>query len=345
MNNTVVSETENLIKLQKKLRLKSLIYGLLLAFIPLFLLFIYVLFYALGHTYAPFFSKVSVKAFAFFAYFDTSKNMFDFSVVTNIYRFILLLVCIGLGVVIFFLFNYFYTKKISKLYEMKYYDSIVSENKLNGLILNKLEVTPSLITDNEKVFEDICEYEPKFLLGYELSTSLALLKLYQYSYISQENESRDGLLIETSLSFIRSHAFIQIRSSGKPSFTTYNGLDVHCYGFDDVCKLTGFVCYTTLEQEIYLIIDKKVTSSLEKLSLYVKTDIVLQVKEDKLYIFLEGFKLDFIKPYKEKLLPQTLEKQVEAFIGLEQLIYKLVNALNGEVQILPPSKGNGITLE
>jgi len=348
MDGNVISESANLIKFKKRLLIKRGIFSFLI-FLGIFLVYLlYIFMYCLGHTYNGWSDGIfnCAPGLSFWPYFDTSTNIFNFSIVTNIYRFIVLILVIVIGVISAFVFRYFYTKKIDKKFKSAYYDSLVKEAKINGVILYRKDIKEIDESDDNtfnQYFELMSLYDKKIVDSYELSTSLNLLKLFQCEYVDQENKNQTGLMIVTSLSFIKSHAFIQLRTNGEPIFTNHDGMEVHKYGFDDMSVLSSFVCFTTLSQEIYLILNKKVIQAIERFVLFTRCNMVIQIKEDQLIILLEGFKLNFVKGLNENLSVDFLEKQAEAFVGLHQSIYKIVDEINGEVHFLPPEKGNGIT--
>ncbi len=347
MGKTVYSGTSYIKKEQKKLIRRNILQGISISLGVFLLYFAYVFLASLSRGYFLFNNNFfgSVSALNFIPYFDTSVSLFDFSIKESIYRLVILLVVILVCVFICLLYVKLHYLKLNKKYRKKYEESLISEAKLNGILLDtnyqeKLDV----IKDNEKILESMSIYNSKIGSQYELKTSLVDLKMYAYKYKNDNESKKDGLLISTKLSKVRTHSFLEIRSSGEPSFDRFDGLKINKYGFDEISSITNFICYTTLGQEVYLIINKKVADAISKLSFYVKTDVIILLKEDTLYIFLEGFKFNFVKDLKNKLDPQILEKQAEALLGFQQVISKIVNGLNGEVVFKQEEKGNGILI-
>lgn len=347
MGKTVYSGTSYIKKEQKKLNRRNILIGILIGLGVFSLYFVYVFLACLARGYFLFNNNFfgSVSALNFLPYFDTTISLFDFTNQGSVYRFIILVVVILVVVFLSVLYIKLHYLKVNKKFRKKYEESLISEAKLNGIILDtsyqeKLDV----IKDNEKILENMSIYNSKLGEQYNLKTSLVDLKMLAYKYKNDDQTKKDGLLITTKLSKVRTHSFLEIRSSGQPSFDRFDGLKINKYGFDEISSITNFICYTTLGQEVYLIINKKVADAISKLSFYVKTDVIILLKEDTLYIFLEGFKFNFVKDLKTKLDSQILEKQAEALLGFQQVISKIVNGLNGEVVFKEEEKGNGILI-
>ena len=346
MAKTVISESDNLVKLQRKMRFKSHLYAYLLSFGIFFIYFLYIFIYCLGHSYYNWFNGFfnSVSSLEFWPYFPIEANLFDFSYISSLERFLLLVGIVILCIISYFTFNFFYMKKQSAIFQEKYFSSLVMEAKVNGVIFNQIDVKEDELNDNISYLKDLDFYSPNLVSSYQANTSLADLKMYQYELENYENKNIDGLLIVTSLTRVKTHAYIQFRTYGEPKIDRYDGLKINRYGFDGISNLANFICYTTLGPEIYLIVNKKVADAICELSFYVKTDISITIKEDKLIVLLEGFKFKLTKKLADKLNDQILEKQVEALIGLIQGVTNIVTNLNGEVNFAPEEKGNGILI-
>ena len=347
MEKTVYSDSRLIIKEQKRLIRNNLIIGISIGIGIFLLYFLYVLLHSLGNGYFLFPNSVfgKVSGLSFIRYFDTNTNLFDFSNQSSLARFIFLICIILVSVIASLLFIKLHSIKINSKFKKDYEQALISESKLNGLVLElHVQAKEDELDINKKQLENMSIYDSTFVDKNKLTTSLAELNMYSYTYKSNDGSKKNGVLLSTNLSKIRTHSFLEIRSNGQPSFDRYDGLKINKYGFDEISSIANFICYTTLGQEVYLIINKKVADSISKFSFFVKTDIILSLKEDKLNIFLEGFKFNFDSDLKNKLDNQILEKQAEALVGLVQVISKIINGLNGEVSFTNEQSGNGILI-
>jgi hypothetical protein len=301
---------------------------------------IYVLFAALGKGYYGLSSPFgTVSVFAGVPYFDMTSFLFDFSVSSNIYRFVTLLGVILLSVFLFFATFRLRRNKFDYLYQSEFMKLLEEEGKINGLIIDRIEEK-----ENDSLISSLGMLNISSPFNYgSLQFSSALLSWNgrQYSYL-REGKKRDGLLITTDLSKAKSHAFIQLRTFGEPSIKQYEGLLVKKYGLSDITGLGDFVCFTTLGQDIYLVLDKKTIEAVSTFYSFVKCDIIIMVIGDKLTIFLDGFKLRLTRQLKDRLPSQILEEEAEALVALHQSITGLEVALSGDVSFAPEDKGNGI---
>lgn len=341
-NKAIISPTDNLIKLQKKLKLKR---GFLSSFVGLGILFIYLIYvfiYALGNGYASlnlsFLGNVNFLKGHY--YFSTTSSLFDFSSIDSVYRFIVLLLVVLFSAFCSFLFFKFSSFKDNNLFRKKYFETLSNEVKINGIIINHQEKETRENEVNE-IFNNMSLSKLDFKYSLEFSSMSNNIVMNQYTYFNN-NENRNGLLVLTSLNRIRTHALIELRTFGEISFHQFNGLMINKYGFENISSLANFTCYTTLGQEIYLILDKKVIKAISNLSYYIKTDMIIYVYKDTLAIFLDGFKFNLERNLHDNIKQELIEKQSESITGLISLINLLINALNDEVSFAKEEKGNGI---
>lgn len=347
MEKTVYSDSSLIIKEQKKLIRNNILVGVIIGVGIFLIYFLYVLLHSLGNGYFLFPNSIfgKVSGLAFIRYFDTNTNLFDFSKQSSLARFIFLVCIILVCILVSVVYIKLHYMKINAKFKKDYEQALISESKLNGLVLDlHVQLKEDELDENAKTLEYMSIYDSTFKDKTKISTSLVELNASSYVYKDENGFKKDGVLISTNLSKIRTHSFLEIRSNGQPSFDRYDGLKINKYGFDEISSIANFICYTTLGQEVYLIINKKVADSISKFSFFVKTDVIISLKEDKLNIFLEGFKFNFDSNLKDKLEPQILEKQAEALVGLQQVITKIVNGLNGEVSFTNEQSGNGILI-
>ncbi|MCI2068718.1 MAG: hypothetical protein LKJ88_04000 [Bacilli bacterium] len=338
MAKSVISQSDELAKLQRKLKRKNLSESFLVSFLVLAIWFIYVLLAAFGKGYyglkAPF---GTWTALANWPYPSLTGRLFDFSLQANVLRLIIIIGVVVLSAAAGLIFGLINIHKLDKSFRQQFMKMLVEEAKINGLVIDY----SSSVNNPEEGIDllNISSAAPKAF--YQFSTPLLSWEGKDYSY-QREGVNREGLMVLTDLSKARSHAFIQLRTFGEPTIKQYEGLTIRKYGFGDLPGLAPFVCFTTLGQDIYLVIDKKTAQALSSFYKFVRCDLILTVIGDKMTIFLDGFKLSLTKPLSADLPSQILEQEAEALVAIHQSITALANAFSGEISFAPEEKGNGI---
>jgi len=343
MQKNVISQSNELIHLRNSYRRRNLIESIFIGIGVVFLWFIYVFLYCSAHGYQNYtFAPLGRWTFFdFLAYPDLSSNIFDFSNSSSIIRLSIIFAVVILAIGCAFLYHFLHLKRLQNKYEKEYMKLLIEEAKINGIILSSNKESNVSEEELNKTIELLSISEPVKVKNYQMSTSMFSWDGIQYKYF-RDGKKRDAFMISADLTKARSHGFVQLRTFGEPSIKQYDGLPIKQYGFGDILKLASFVCYTSLGQDIYLIIDKKVANALSSFYQFVRSDIVVMVIGNKLTIFIDGFQLKLVHQLDEKIPNHILESEAEALIALHQGIFAIEEAFSGEISFAPEEKGNGI---
>ena len=338
MGKNVISQSDELIRINKKMKRSNFLQTVLISFSVLFLFLLYVFLVVLAKgNYCSLGTNVYLESLSFLPYFDISTRFDDFSSIDTILRYVtlvsVLIVASLAGVIYYFL----HLKKVNRIYKEKYMKYLSAETKINGIVLSNQEQNQDVSQELDAMNISLPSKEKE----YQVSTPLLCWSGTQYTY-SYLNERRDGFLVQTTLSKVKSHGLVQLRTYGSPSIKQYQGLSITKYGFGEDNKISNFVCYTSLGNEIYLMINSKVADALCNLKNFVRSDIIINIIGEKVMIFIDGFRMSLTKNIKEKLKPDILEKQAEAIVAFHQVINELVVAFSGEITFEKEQKGNGI---
>lgn len=341
MAKSVISQSDELIRVQKHLKRASIFLSFLVGFVIFIIWFVYILLAAFGKGYynmsAPF---GTISALSIIPYPDMNVFLFDFTDMNAVFRLIILSSVLVFSVFISFIFHHFYYLKLNRSYQEQFISLLQEEGKINGLIFDSYEYK------DRDSFEDTLHLlnisAPEFKFAYQFSTGALSWVGRQFSYI-RDSKKRDAFIISTDLTKARSHALIQLRTFGEPSIKQYGGLEIKKYGFGDSNGLDSFICFSTLGQDIYLTIDKRAAKALYSLYSFVKSDLAVMVVGDRMTIFIDGFLLALSQNLNRKLPNQVLEQETEALLGLHQAVTNLTVAFSEDISFGKEEKGNGIT--
>lgn len=335
----VISQSDNLLRLRSAYRRHNVIEALLLSFFIYILYAIYVFLVYLGRGKFSFMEEGN-EFLSNLPYFDLSHSLYEFDVLSVEYRWLLLLGVFVFGLLVGFAYWKLHYSKLNRKYRKQYEELLLEEAKINGLIVLNKEYKQ--VTDEDKRTMDLLninEYE--ITSEIEVSTSMTSWSGKQV-YIKSGKSSFPGFLLQCELQSVKTHALVELRTFGDMKIRQYQGLSINRYGFGNVSSLSNFICYTTLGQEIYLFIDKKVVEAISSFAYFVKTDMLVLIEGSKLSIYLSGFELKLTKPLKAKLDERVLETQAEALVALHQCLLKTAVSLQKEVAFAPEEKGNGL---
>lgn len=341
MSKSVISQSDELIRLQKHSKRACLALSILFGLVIFLIWFVYALLAAFGKGYYKMSSPFgTVTALAVIPYPDMNVFLFDFSNMNSIYRLIILGGVIIASVLTSFIFHHFYYLKSNSSYKEQFISLLQEEGKINGLIFDSYEYK------DKESFEDTIHLlnvsAPEFKFAYQFSTGALSWVGRQFSYV-RDSKRRDAFIISTDLTKARSHALIQLRTFGEPSIKQYGGLEIKKYGFGDSNGLENFICFSTLGQDIYLTIDKRAAKAISSLYGFVKSDLAVMIVGDRLTIFIDGFLLTLSQNLNKKLPNQVLEQETEALMGLHQAVTNLTVAFSEDISFGKEEKGNGIT--
>lgn len=261
-------------------------------------------------------------------YFDECKtiSLFDFSSTTTIYRLIIAIAIILVPIILAIVVSCVKRSKANKKYAKAYNDTLnLLANETNGLTYRHLNpktskvnfangLLRSLEKDNATVLEMLTmEEQNKYLDSCQ----------YQFTY---KGKQRHGLLMQLSLNKIKTSGLLQFRSYGKFSMSEYEGQPIKKLGFAEGDQVYNFICYTSLGEEVYKVVDGFITKAIALLHKYVPCGIVITLEKSDLYVFFDGFKLNLARPLKQKLPTNLLEKQARAINTLFDKVMNLAKA-------------------
>jgi len=343
MSKNVISQSDELIRLRKSYRNRNLIESIFigLGVVLIWLIYVFLVASATGYQNFNFAPLGQWTAFSGLPYPDLHGNFWNLGDANSLARFLIAICVVAVAVASGLVYHFIHNKMLSKIYSEKYTKLLVEEAKINGISLASNIVEKDSEDDAKKVVELLSISEPKRIKMYQISTPMFSWNGVQCKY-DRDGKSRDAFMITANLTKTRTHGFVQLRTFGEPSIKQYDGLPVRKYGFGDILKLASFICYTSLGQDIYLIIDKKVANALSAFYQFVRCDIIVMIIGDKLTIFIDGFELNLIHPLDEKVPYHILETEAEALVALHQSISAIEEAFSGEVSFAQEEKGNGI---
>lgn len=152
----------------------------------------------------------------------------------------------------------------------------------------------------------------------------------QTLYKLQES-NRDGYVMTLSLPSEITKGLIQFRSFGSLNLTEYNGEPIKKLGFEEGNELHDFICYTSLGNDIYKLINRSIISAIADLYQYVTSSLCVTIEKDQLMVFLDSFKLRLPSPLKKKLEEEILERQAAALDTLYEKVLAIRNTLLNSV--------------
>lgn len=343
MSKNVISQSDELIRLRKSYRNRNLIESILIGLGVVLVWLIYVFLVASGNGYQNFsFAPLGQwTVFSGLPYPDLHGNFWNLANSNSLARFLIVICVLAVAVISGFVYHFIHNNRLKKVYSEKYTKLLIEEAKINGISLASNLVEKGSEDETKKIVELLSISEPKRIKEYQISTPMFSWNGVQCKY-DRDGKSRDAFMITANLTKTRTHGFVQLRTFGEPSIKQYDGLPVRKYGFGDILKLASFICYTSLGQDIYLIIDKKVANALSTFYQFVRCDIIVMIIGDKLTIFIDGFELKLIHSLDEKVPYHILETEAEALVALHQSISAIEEAFSGEISFAQEEKGNGI---
>lgn len=341
MAKSVISQSAALARERRKRRKKIVLWMVLPSLGLLVLYLVYVFLHALAYGYkgigASLFGSVSSLRFVY--YWNTSDyGLFTLpeSLPRMIFFFAYIVFCLLLGLVL----NLLAQKKEKRAYEASYLKLLSEETRILGLTVDYIpEVKPEEEKKENHAYLELTGFEEE--CEYQFSTSLLSWKGRQGTYLRQ-GKKRDGFLIEADIPEPKSHAFLQLRTFGKLERKQVDGLLLNTYGFGDIPSLARFTCTTTLGRDIYLVFDKSTAEAISKLMTFLSSDVIMTFADEKLYLFIDGFRLRLPHPLKEPVQMNQLEEQAEVLTALHQALSNLVLSFSDEGVGKKESRANGI---
>lgn len=138
-------------------------------------------------------------------------------------------------------------------------------------------------------------------------------------------ETRVGVLCTFKLIDRPINGLIQFRNFGKLYSSEFEGNKIKKLGFSETNIINDFVLYSSLESGTYNAVDYRLAKAISDLRDYIPVGIVVNVEHNELAIYLDGFEINFVRPIKEKLQDNFLERQadtINSFFKLLTNVYK-----------------------
>ena len=332
---------ELLVKKRKKYRRNNVIGSILMFFLLPVLAFIYVFLYAGYHGYAgkegldwmvknlsflkslPYF-KTDVSIIAIFQ----GTSAAEYFKGDTLYRFIILVSVIVLAFVVSILYGVLHGRKLNKKYQKLYVKVIqnkISEHKCELVVHGKKDrsiITSDAVKEDLKLAGTVDSTALSSITGGDDSLTWDGVQV-EYTY---NNKKRNGFLLTTNLESSKINGFLQLRNYGRSLVSDYKGENLEKYGFADNNLLSRFICYSTLDQRIYRVIDLELAQNIFNMQHFLSSSIVVTLSDDRYTVFIDGFKLNLIRQLKEKVTAEFISEQALALVALHQ-VYSNVGKL------------------
>lgn len=336
MSKSVISKTSEIANLRKKMRRSNVVQAILLAFLLICLYVIYVFLSVASKGYngkEPLFTFNQDWLKNIFVYFDTTESLFNFNDIFKnssiMFRWITIVCVVLLSVFLGIFYGVLHGKSCEKKYKNKYQKALIEEVKINGLSMDILKSNPDENnTKSALTRANISKPNASEIISFS-SPSISWNGIqYNYTY---NDKKRNGYLIQTTLPRSRTEGLIQFRTFGRPSMNEYESNEIRKYGFAENPKMGEYVCYTTLGQGIYAVIDSTVVDALYNFKQYVGCGIIVTLAGSSLSIFIDGFKMVLTKGLKEKIPSDDfIERQAAAIAALHKCVSAIANSFTAD---------------
>lgn len=346
MSKSVISKTTELTKLRTRYSRSNIAGSFFvgLAVLAVYFGYIFMAISLEGYVLAEPLIDTSIDwVYKVFVYFDTTKSLFDFDGLranpidlSNIWRIVVLIGVVILSVVLAILYGVVHGRRLHKKYAAKYEALLTEEVRINGLTIESKVAVGEQIkikTDLTRANVDKPVCSKKSIIISSPSFSWDGIP-YEYKY---NNKVRDGFLIHADIDNPRASGLIQFRTYGRPSMAEFENNEIKKYGFAENPKMSEYVCYTSLGQDIYSAIDNTVADALYDFKQYVGCGIVVTLASNSLSIFIDGFKLSLIKTLKDHLDVDFLERQATAIAALHKCVGAIVSAFSADKFVVTSS--------
>ena len=328
----VLSSTAELEKKRKSL-LHKVGWGSFFAFLIIVLLgaaYVLIAIHARGSYVFPSFTKEDPKVITWvpyswlewgdkLPYFDevTAFSLFDFSEFTNnttIYRWCVIGGIVVVGIIFCLIVNAIAKASAKKKFKKLYTEVLTTLTKQsNGLEYKEVQQTS--VDFSNSLLRSINSTQAKVINNATYTENNTVLNAIQYVYTLNGKE-RNGYLFQINLEKNVTFGLLQFRSYGSLSMTEYDGQPIKKLGFAEGDDIYDFICYTSLGENVYRVVDSQITRSVSNLHQYVPSGICVNVENNILSIFLDGFRLNLTRPVNKKLPQGLLEKQALALNAL-----------------------------
>lgn len=345
----IKKDSQLLVKTRKKYRRSNVIWSIVWFFVVLLLAFIYVFLYAGYNGYGSkgalgFMSKWSFLEHL--PYFSTTMPLWAIFTGTPakeyfkgdmLYRFILLISVFVLAVLVCVLHAVLNGRRLNKKYQRLYATVLQSEleEKDSNLVLhgkNSGEISKSSHVADLLKYSGALDSETSdaMTVSDEKMTWDGVQVEYKYN-----EKKRNGFLMATTLESSKVDGYLQLRNYGKTLINDYNGINLEKYGFADNNLLSKFVCYSTLDQKIYRTIDLDLAQQIFNLQHFLSSSVVVTLADNDFFVFIDGFKLNLVRPLKEKITADFVKDQAVALNALHQVFKNIgMQLLNDDALLI-----------
>lgn len=226
-----------------------------------------------------------------------------------------------LFLILFFIYKHY--KKANKKFHQLYLDYLFEECKLNDVYykFRKKTLDKSLYVDLE---DDYPLNKMNIVFSLIDASPERVLDYLQINYIKDYKRQNAVLLNIKTQSFI--NGFLQIRTRGTPIKKTYENKDIIRFGFSRKDGLAQFSVFSSFGSSTYKLENSEFSTSIAKLSNFLKTDFVITYSNSQLSIFIDDFEFNFtssLLSYHE----DNFDRKVNALLRLHKLINEVITLL------------------
>lgn len=334
-----------LVKTRKKYRRHNVVGALLLGLLVLVIYFAYVFLVSARKGYGGKDPLSFVSSWTFIdklPYFNTDINILDIFKGTAIkddllYRILVLGGALVLSIVISWLYGLVHGRRLNRKYKNKYLSTVIASAKEFDIDLIIPQKTKKIAVDKMlgETLKMAAAVDAKPSSTLSMSSPVLSWDGLEMTY-TYKDKTRNAFLMRTVLEQSKTEGFIQLRNYGKPIVSDYQGNPLNKYGFADNNKLSRFVCYSSLDQSIYKVIDSRVAQEVFNTQHFLSSSIVITLAGNDLSIFIDGFKLNLVRPLKRKIDSDLIVHQAEAIAALNQVFTRISETLSRD--LLTPSE-------
>lgn len=332
--------SELLVKTRKKYRRHNVTGAVLLGLLVLILYFAYVFLVAAYKGYggdAPldFVSKWTfLDKLPYFSVDISITEVFKGIAIKGdiLYRLLVLVGAILLSVLISWIYGFAHGKKLNKKYQNKYLSTLVNESKKFDIdiVMPKQQKKSEIDKNLTETLKLVPAVDANLKSTLSMSSPVLSWDGSEMTY-TYKDKTRNGFLMRTVLEQSKVDGFVQLRNYGKPIIGDYLGNPISKFGFADNNKLSRFVCYSTLDQAIYKVIDGRIAQEVFNLQHFLTSSIVITLAGNNLSVFVDGFKFNLTRPLKKKIDGDLINHQVEAIAALNQVFTKISESFSKDV--------------
>lgn len=206
---------------------------------------------------------------------------------------------------------------LSKEYNRFYFSLLQNEAYLEDITIfknkstiqdDKIRTIESYIGIKNIVIDDM----------FTIASSVTFFDLLSLHY----EKSNFGVMIKTKIDMVFSD-IIQLRNDGRRPIMEYNQKKVKQYGVGSSYDIKEFAMYSSMNVDIYKIVEEGVVKDLYDFSSFCHCPLVVTIIEDNVFIFIDGWKMHLLHTLRERDEIDVIDVQIEALKMLQSYIEKI----------------------